>query len=94
MVFYSYSLLCRESTDQSLEKEFIEPDEDGNASSDNEDAEDTESQGSRPKRARMAPSEPSEPQPTPCLYCGGIFKGEKGILRHEKFCAKKKQMSG
>ena len=74
-----------------MEKVFIDPEEDGNASTDEEeeDAEDTEPQGSRPKKARKA-----EPQEAPCLYCGRVFKGEKGVLRHEKFCQKKKDMMG
>ena len=81
----------RESTDRSLDKEFVGPDDVGYASTDNEDA-DTEPQGARPKKARKANKEPAQTQEAPCLYCGRLFKGEKGVLRHEKFCQKKKEM--
>ena len=88
----SNSFNFRESTDRSLDKEFVGPDEDGNASTDDEDATEDEAQGSRAKKAKKSAKEPAEE--APCLYCGRVFKGDKGVQRHERFCQKKKEMMG
>ena len=37
----------------------------------------------------------AEPEPEseeiPCIYCAELFKGKKGLERHEKYCILKKQ---
>ena len=80
----------RESEDKCLEKDFIGPDDEGNASTDDEASVETEDQGSRAKRTRR--NKPAEQ--IPCLYCGSVFKGDRGIQQHERFCQKKKDMTG